>query len=213
MLHAENIDHLSPKWTGKAWTTNSLELPNLLYQRALFPLVSHGGGTVLLPTDETFVLRVALLTTNRQAEEEVLRLWGRIQGQQESVLATLRLSHGKYTWHCPVSNKADCLFDAAADVELNTGQVTTGVWGIYDTVANPLPYQQMFGWNSPQPAPTNPAKSRVGGLSLARQLTSAGWHLTRVEIPPLTTVWIGELALLPFETPAAQSNFNVVRHP
>src|SRR6266542_2346136 len=74
---AEIIDHLHPRWRGQRWVPNNLQLPDLMYQRALFPLVTQGPASIALP-GEAFVLRLSVLFRDDRTEEPLMVLWGRI---------------------------------------------------------------------------------------------------------------------------------------
>jgi hypothetical protein len=196
-LCSESIDHLNPRWTGEKWKANRLEISGLAFQRAFFPLVTQGPGRLQLPKNEAFILRLSILSTNVNKEEAVARLWGRIHGKTEIALATLYQSGGQLKWRCPISDRGDSLFDAPVDVELCSGKVSPNNWQTFDVVVNPLIYQQMFGWSSPNIVPHDPAKTGKGSNRVARQLSSAAWEISHLELLGMQSVWVGRIELLP----------------
>jgi hypothetical protein len=196
LLFSESIDHLNPRWTGEKWKPNRLSLSGLAFQRAFFPQVTQGPGQVHLPKDEAFVLRLSLLSIDSKQEEPILRLWGRVTGDADVVLATLYYRQGKYQWRCPISGKDDSLFDAPFEVEIST-KAALNAWNTYDVILNPGAYQQMFGWNTTILSPVDPAKSRKGEIRTARQLTVAAWKIDRIEVVPMKSTWIGAIEILP----------------
>jgi hypothetical protein len=200
LLYSESIDHLNPRWTGEKWKANRLEITGLAFQRAFFPLVTQGAGRLQLPKNEAFVLRLSVLSTNVNREEAIARLWGRIHGKKDSPLATLYQSGGHLKWKCPVSDSGDSLFDAPVDVELCAGKICQNNWQTFDVVVNPLAYEQMFGWSSQNIAPNDPAKTKKGATRVARQLSSAAWEISHLELLGLQTVWVGRIELLPQDT-------------
>jgi hypothetical protein len=209
LLCAESIDHLNPRWTGTQWEANRLELTNLAYQRAFFPQVTQGPGRMQMPKNEACLIRIAILSTNVGREEKIAQLWGRIHGKKEIPLATLCQRGGALVWRCPTSDAGDCLFDAPADVELSTGRIYPNTWETFDVIISPAAYQQMFGWNSPNLAPSDPAKSRKGAIRVARQLSPAAWEITRLEILSLRAVWIGRVEILPADAPPLTVSPNI----
>ena len=207
---AEIIDHLNARWQGCAWQANRLELSGLTYQGALFPLITQGPGAFSLPSG-AFVLRLHVLPLNARDNEPVLVLWGRIADPRDKPLARLFLRKGRLVWVCPIDAKADSLFDAPKEVELETRELTSGLWATVDVFINPLPYQQTFGWNLEMNHPQDPAKPSGRPLHLARQLTSADWTLQKIEMPRLHAAWLGQMELLPADTPPAQLRPNILR--
>jgi hypothetical protein len=174
-----------------------LEITSLAFQRALFPLVTQGHGRLQLPENEPFIVRLSILSTNVNREEAIAQLWGRIHGKKETPLATLYQSGGQLKWKCPISDSGDSLFDAPVEVDLCTGKISSNNWQTFDVVVNPLAYEQMFGWSSQNIVPCDPAKTQKGRSRVARQLSSAAWDVSRLEILGLQTVWIGRIELLP----------------
>ena len=207
---AEIIDHLNARWQGCAWQANRLELSGLTYQGALFPLITQGPGAFSLPSG-AFVLRLHVLPLNTQDYEPMLVLWGRIADPHDKPLARLFLRKGRLVWVCPIDANGDSLFDAPKDVELETRELTSGLWATVDVFINPMPYQQTFGWNLEMNHPQDPAKPSGRPLHLARQLTSADWTLQKIEMPRLHAAWLGQMELLPADTPPAQLRPNILR--
>jgi hypothetical protein len=114
-------------------------------------------------------------------------------------------------WVCPIDANGDSLFDAPKDVELETRELTPGLWATVDVLINPLAYQQTFGWNLEMNHPQDPAKPPGKPLHLARQLTAADWSLQRIEVPRFHAAWLGQIELLPADTPPAQLRPNILR--
>lgn len=207
---AELIDHFNPRWQGAAWQANSLHVPGLAYQAALFPLISQGPGTLKLPGDG-FILRLHILPLRDQPDEAVLTLWGRVTEATSKPLATLWWRQGKLVWVCTVDSQGDSLFDASKDVELISPNLTPGCWANLDLLADPLPYEQTFGWNLVPNQPEDPAKPSAKTLHLARQLSVAGWILDRIEMPRVHSLWFGQFELLPPSTNPVQPPPNILR--
>ena len=206
-MHAEDIDSTNPKWSGKPWTANDLQIPSLLHQAALFPVLTRGTGEIYLPKDQAYVLRLALISTNAE-NEQIARLWGKVSEHKEVILATLWKKGSNYVWICPTSTKSDSLFDAPGDVSLPSYRCAQNNWVVLDTLVNPAAYQQLFGWNSDSPHPMDPALVAQSG-PLARQLSPAEWHLNRLEILQLHSVAIGQISLLPQDTTPVLSGPNI----
>ena len=207
---AELIDHFNARWKGCAWQANRLELPGLAWQGALFPLITQGPGAFSLPSG-AFVLRLCVLPLNSEDGEPILVLWGRIADPKDKPLARLFLRKRRLVWVCPIDPKGDSLFDAPRDVELETRELTPGLWATVDVLVNPLPYQQTFGWNLEMNHPQDPSKSSGKPLHLARQLTAADWSLQRIEVPRQHSAWLGQIELLAAGTPPTQLRPNILR--
>jgi len=207
---AEIIDDHNARWQGTAWQANRLDLAGLTYQSALFPLITQGPGAFSLPSG-AFVLRLHVLPLNSEVSEPVLVLWGRVADPLEKPLAWLFLRKGRLIWVCPIDPKGDSLFDAPKNVELENKALTPGLWATIDVLVNPLPYQQTFGWNLEINHPQDPAKQSGTPLHLARQLTAADWSLQKIEVPRLRAAWLGQMELLPANTPSAQLRPNIIR--
>ena len=163
--------------------------------------MTQGPGRLQLPKNEVFVLRLSILSTNVNREEAVARLWGRIHGKKDSPLATLYQSGGQLKWRCPDKRQRTtaCLMlqsmwsCAPARYAQTTGKPSM-------CVVNPLAYEQMFGWSSPNIVPNDPAKTGKGANRVARQLSSAAWEISHLELLGLQTVWVGRIELLPQDT-------------
>src|ERR1051326_1592803 len=108
---AEVIDHLHPRWRGQLWVSNNLQFSDLMYQRALFPLVTQGPASIALP-GEAFVLRLSFLFRDDRTEEPLMVLWGRIADPKPAPLATLYLRNGRLVWVCKENPIGDSLFDS-----------------------------------------------------------------------------------------------------
>ena len=182
----------------------------MVYQAALFPLITQGPGFIALPSG-AFVLRLHVLPMNVERGEPLLVLWGRVEEMKSKPLATLFLRRGRLVWVCPVNPRGDSLFDAAQDVELATSELSPGLWTTVDVLINPQPYQQTFGWNLEMNQPEDPAKVSGKPLHLARQLSVAGWMLEKLEIPRIHSAWLGQMQLLPPDTKPTQLHPNIIR--
>lgn len=208
---AEIVDHLNPRWEGASWVANRLQTPGLVYQRALFPLVTQGPARLRVP-EGAFVLRLSVFIQETVGEAPVLVLWGRVADAKPAPLATLYLRNGRLLWVCPDNPKGDSLFDTKIPVELMNDSMPAGLWLTVDTLVNPAAYQQTFGWNRTINAPEDPARrKRTGPLLMARQLSEAPWEIDHFELPKLDKLWIGQLELLNPETPTQTINLNVAR--
>lgn len=207
---AANIDHFHCAWSGTSWRPNPIEAPHLAYQKAFFPLATQGPGAVALPPG-AFILRLAIFAEEFEGQERILSLWGRVTENQERPLATLIYRHGQLVWHCPVDEYGDTLFDAKTPVELTTA-LPTGRWVIKDTLVHPKLYRQTLGWNQAMNRPEDPAKrTSTSPLHMARQSSSAPWTLTRIEVHAFRKLWIGQIEVLPEDTPPEPTQFNVIR--
>ena len=74
-----------------------------------------------------------------------------------------------------------------------------------------MAYQQTLGWNLEMNHPQDPTKPPGKPLHLARQLTAADWSLQRIEVPRFQAAWLGQMELLPADTPPAQLRPNILR--
>ena len=206
-MHAEDVDSTNPKWSGQSWKANDLQIPSLLHQAALFPIITRGSGEIYLPKDQAYVLRLALISTNNEPEQ-IAKLWGRVSEHKDVVLATLWKKGSNYVWICPVNAKGDSLFDAPGNVTLPSYRCEPNNWVVLDTILNPNAYQQLFGWNSANAHSVDPALAAQSG-PLARQLSPAEWHISRLEILPLHSTSIGLISLLPQDTTPVLSGPNI----
>lgn len=208
---AEVIDHLNPRWQGQRWNPNCLQLPDLIYQRALFPLVTQGPARITVP-GQAFVLRLWILIQDNHTEEPLMVLWGRIADPKPAPLATLYLRSGCLVWVCKENPMGDSLFDSRTTVELETEDLPTNLWTSVDLLINPMAYQQTFGWNLLTNDPENPARrTRKGRLHMARQITAAQWEIDRIELLQMRKTWLGQIELLPADTLPQLLNPNIAR--
>ena len=190
---------------------NSLQLPDLIYQRALFPLVTQGPARITL-SGEAFVLRLSVLFQDNRTEEPLMVLWGRIADPKPAPLATLYRRNGRLVWVCKENPAGDSLFDSRTPVDLETEDLPASVWVSADLLVNPMAYQQTFGWNLLTNEPEDTARrARKGRLQMARQLTAAPWEIDHIELLQMRKTWLGHLELLPADATPQMLNPNIAR--
>lgn len=191
---AELVDHLSPRWRGASWSVNPLQIATLRHQEAAFPLVTQGEGTVTL-SNEPVTIRLGLFIRTL-TDEKIMTVWGTVTETKNRELATLYLQQGRLVWVCPVNPYGDSLFDAKETITMPL-KTNPARWQLVDVTLDPRPYQQMFGWATGKSDPQNPAqRTRQGEITLARQPTSAEWHVTHLQIHKLNAIWLGRIELL-----------------